>query len=87
MNVWPLIVRYNDRFFPETVNRAHELRHDVGFVVIASFRGVDTELELQRVKYGWRMSNAQHYVVDTSRGRAVQRFFLNCGHYSPQVSK
>lgn len=74
---FPLVVLYRDRMFPETVNKAQELRHSVGFRVIASFRGVDTEVELDRVKYGWRMSDAHRFVIDSSRISAVRQFFAS----------
>lgn len=84
MSYFPLVVKYADRMFPETVKHPNDLRHSVGFRMVAMFKGLDTELEIERVKAGWkskdtgflwRVSDNDCYTVDSSKRRAVVRHF------------
>ena len=82
MSYFPLVVKYADRMFPETVKHPNDLRHSTPFRVVAIFKGLDTELELERVKaswksksFLWRMSDNENYTVDNSKRRAIVRHF------------
>lgn len=71
MSYFPLVVVYADRAFPETVNKAQEVRNNVGFKLISVFHSLGETLIVERVKYGWRVSDPETYTIHNSRKKAI----------------
>ena len=75
MSYFPLAVVYEDRAFPETVNKAQEVRNNVGFKLISIFPSLGETLIVERVKYGWRVSDLDTYTIHNSRKKAIIQHF------------
>ena len=72
---FPLVVKYVDRQFPETVEKPNDVRNNIPFAMLHAFPRLNQLIVVERVKGGYRTSDDECYQVDSSKRRCITLFF------------